>query len=188
MPRHCGNSGFFRMHYVEEHGGIEDLFKSGCIGVTCLMLGAPTQHHLFEKIGGDNSFQDLAAAEEHLDSLDCKKINCRRIFSFKFWDPGKAGRKAIPKGSPYPADTVVDEIWPGEDDPESNWPHNPELTGDETIPFDFAFRQHDGSFIGANHGGKGMAVKIYPSDAEWSVMQKNFNERVYCASCAWKLK
>lgn len=85
----------------------------------------------------------------------------------RFWDPKKDKKKKAADGS-YPFD------------------FNPKGRGtkDATSPFDFGFRQTDGSYIGADQDGKDMTVVIHPSAKSFGAGHETWwNTTLFCARC-----
>jgi hypothetical protein len=137
-------------------------FDFGCKGVTHCMLQATTLDLTQCYLDDENR-----AVEEAKEIRCSKRGEKGSVFAIRYWDKDKASRKADKDGT-YPVNKHQQESG------------NP----DYDIPFDFGYRQSDGSYIHADHSAPDMTVKISPSANEFNKMYGGFNTTVYCVRCS----
>ena len=137
-------------------------YDFGCKGVTHCLLEKTTVTHT-------QCYLSEPRAVDEAAKLDCSKTKGEKgsVFAIRYWDKHKASRKERKDGT-YPV--ISSEVESG----------NPDFD----TPFDFGYRQSDGSFIHADHSAPDMTVKISPSAKEFDKDYGGFNTTVYCVRCS----
>ena len=57
-------------------------------------------------------------------------------------------------------------------------------TNNDDGPFDYGFRQKDGSYVHADEGGPKFNVRMSPSVKEFTTPYRDFNIDVFCVRCS----
>lgn len=129
---------------------------------------------------GDTAARQVAFAEflknakkaEEIAVNEAKRKNCPgergAVFGVRFYDSKKARRTDAIFGK-YPVN--VDAISKGK-------------PGSGLIPFDYGYRQVDGSFIHADHAPPRMLVHISPTINAFLKDYEGFNTVVFCTKCS----
>ncbi len=182
--------------FLADHPGLEKEFPKcwrqytrGCIGVTLINLGEddlafPSFQHCYRK---------KEDAEAYLKKITCGKGETPEMFSVHFYLP--------PEMAIYPFDDEPFKVRP-----DGSVDVDPWATGGmpkknpSTIRFDFGFCKDDGTIIHANHchnpTGKewpgypivGPMVVYTSTLDEWKQSYNDFNQEVWCVTCAKPFK
>jgi hypothetical protein len=146
-------------------------YEFGCIGVTHCMLEKTSPYYTQCYLENENK------AVSEARKISCKSGEKGSVFAIRYYDKDKDHRNEK-KGGKNPG--VYEVV---ESSVRAGLPADKEHP-DGHIPFDFGYRQSDGSYIHANHAAPFMNVKISPSAKQFAKDYHGFNTTVYCVRCS----